>query len=382
MRKMDQITNPRLILLLAAALLCPSDAWSDSAPRTLAEGQGPRAPQQPQVSVSATGIVDAVFAAGDEIQVCVSRDRGLSFQPAATRISCSNLSAGMRRGPRVIRTKSALVVTAIGGRQGRGRDGDLWAWRSADDGATWSDGVMVNDQPDAAREGLHGMTFGPDGAVWCVWLDLRSSKTEIYAANSNDDGQTWSSQVRVYRSPDGSVCECCHPSIAGGPQSSLRVMFRNSLNGQRDMFLASSTGGGKFLPAKKLGRGSWTLNACPMDGGMLAADHRGGLVTIWQRQGHVFATTGAKTAERDLGEGRQPWAAWSAAGPVVVWTQGREGPLKLQVGLVGKVRELAANARHPVVASDPRQDFAVVCWESRQGKMSAVLTQTIATSPE
>ena len=370
----------RFVLVWAVLALSPSILRADLAPQVLAEGQGPSGPKQPQAFVSADGTADVVYAVGDEIRVSTSRDRGATFTPATSAIRCPNMSAGMRRGPRVVRTKSALVVTAIGGKQGKGKDGDLLAWQSTDDGATWSEAVRVNDAPDAAREGLHGMTAGPNGEVWCVWLDLRNGKSEIFTATSGDDGQTWNGNVRAYRSPGGSVCECCHPSIIGGPKSGATVMFRNSLSGQRDMFLTGTDDGKKFTTGRKLGKGSWKLDACPMDGGMLASDGKDGLVTVWRRDNQVFATLGNGATERQLGPGQQPWAAWSAAGPIIVWTGGREGALSMQVGFTGKARQVTATARDPVVASHPQSDFAVVCWEAKQGGATTVMAQAIATS--
>ncbi len=51
------------------------------------------------------------------------------------------------------------------------------------------------------------MTSGDDGALWCVWLDLREKGTVLYASKSMDHGETWSKNILVYRSPDGSICE-------------------------------------------------------------------------------------------------------------------------------------------------------------------------------
>ena len=370
----------RSLLVWAVVALSPNLLLADSAPQVLAEGQGQSGPKQPQAFVSGDGTVDVVFAVGDEIRVSTSRDRGETFTRAAGTIRCPNMPAGMRRGPRVVRTKSALVVTAIGGKQGKGRDGELFAWHSTDNGTTWSEAVTVNDAPAAAREGLHGMATGANGEVWCVWLDLRNGKTEVYTSTSRDDGRTWNENALVYRSPGGSVCECCHPSIVGGSKTGASVMFRNSLGGQRDMFVASSDDGQKFSAGRKLGKGSWKLDACPMDGGMLASDGKDGMVTVWQRQNQVFATLGNGANERPLGPGQQPWAAWSAAGPVMVWTQGRDGALSMQVGLTGKARQVAATARDPVVAANPQSDFVVVCWEAKQGGATTVVAQAVATA--
>ena len=38
-------------------------------------------------------------------------------------------------------------------------------------------------------------------------------KGKIYLSSSEDGGKSWSKSRLVYRSPEGSVCECCKPSI-------------------------------------------------------------------------------------------------------------------------------------------------------------------------
>ncbi len=68
---------------------------------------------------------------------------------------------------------ASITITAIGGTQGKGRDGDILAYRSHDLGKNWLGPVKVNDVDGSGREGLHAMTSGDDGALWCVWLDLR-----------------------------------------------------------------------------------------------------------------------------------------------------------------------------------------------------------------
>lgn len=370
----------RFVLVWSVLACCPAILCAEGAPQVLAKAQGANFPKQPQAFVSDKGVVDVVYAIGDEIRVCTSRDRGATFSLASGMIRCPKLMAGMRRGPRVVRTKTALVVTAIGGKQGTDQGGNLLSWNSTDDGVTWSKAITVNDVAASAREGLHGMTVGPNGDVWCVWLDLRNGKTEIFTATSSDEGQTWNKNLQAYRSPGGSVCECCHPSIIAGIKSGVSVLFRNSIGGQRDMYLLGSNDGQKFSAGRKLGKGSWKLDACPMDGGMLASDGKEQTVTVWRRDNQVFATSGNGQTEKLLGTGQQPWVAWSAAGPVIVWTEGREGALSMQVGLVGSPRQLAPNAHNPVVGSNPQSDFAIICWEAKQNGESTVMAQVVAIS--
>lgn len=349
-----------------------------SDPIVVAEGARGQAPKQPQAAVTADGTAHLVYGAGDAVFHSRSTDGAETFSPPREAFRVSNLSLGMRRGPRIAVAGKVLVVTAIGGLQGRGRDGDLQAWRSTDGGETWTGPVPVNDVADSAREGLHGLASGSDGSVWSVWLDLREKRSEVYSSKSNDGGETWKSNVLVYRSPDGNVCECCHPSVMVG-DGAVHVMFRNSLAGNRDMYVATSTDeGATFGPATKIGQGAWKLNACPMDGGMLAQRPNGSLVAVWRRNGEVFSTSSIEGKEQMLARGQQPWVAATASGAVIVWTDGREGNLWVQRPGTRQPQKLSAAARDPMVATAIGGAGPVVtCWESKRDGKSLVLATRI-----
>jgi hypothetical protein len=349
-----------------------------SEPVVIATGQAGLAPKQPQAAVARNGTVHLTYGVGDMIFHCRSRDQGISFEAPKQAFRVSNLALGMRRGPRIALAENALVVTVIAGKQGKGRDGDLLAWRSTDDGKTWNGPINVNESADSAREGLHGMAAGANGSIWCVWLDLRNKRSEVYASKSVDGGATWQENVCVYRSPDGNVCECCHPSVAVG-EKAVHVMFRNSLAGNRDIYVASSKdGGNRFAPAEKIGLGSWKLNACPMDGGMLSVDEKGELATVWRRQEEVFTVSKNGGKEELLGRGEQPWIANSKSGSVIVWTTGREGDLFMRTSGAKQSRRIAEAARDPVVASSLNGERPIIaCSESKRDGQTVVMATSI-----
>jgi Neuraminidase (sialidase) len=203
---------------------------------TAADGPD-RGAKQPQAAVDEAGRIYIAFGQEGTVRLAVSTDRGRTFE-VSTVGKVNSLSLGMRRGPRVVATGDAVVVTAIGGRTGKGQDGDVLSWRSTDLGKTWTGPTRVNAVEGSAREGLHGMAAAPGGKIFCTWLDLRDNRTEIFGASSKDGGATWEKDALVYRSPEKSVCECCHPSAAFGPDGTLHVMWRNSLKGARDLYLA------------------------------------------------------------------------------------------------------------------------------------------------
>lgn len=338
-----------LASLAVLSQFCPAPSASAAGPAPavrLVDAGG----RQPQVAVDPGGRIYVAFGRDNEVRLAASADGGKSFE-VSTVGEVGALSLGMRRGPRVAAAEGAVVVTAIGGKQGKGRDGDVLAWRSPDGGRSWTDPRRINSVEGSAREGLHGMAAGPKGRMSCTWLDLRAGRTEIYGSASKDGGATWERDVLVYRSPDGSVCECCHPSAAYGPDGTLYVMWRNSLGGSRDLYLTGSADdGATFRAAEKLGRETWPLKACPMDGGAVAVGPEGGVETVWMRAGSMFAAKPGE-AERPLGRGVQGWAAMGAGGLHAVWLQGRPGRLLHLAPDSAAPQVLAERAVDPAIAA-------------------------------
>jgi hypothetical protein len=263
--------------------------------------------------------VFVVFGRPESIQIARSTDAAETFGSPVALPVAGKMALGRRRGPRVAATRRAVLVSAVIGSRGGGADGDILLYRSTDRGGTWSAPSRINDVAGAAREGMHAMAANASGVVVLAWLDLRERGTRISAAISRDHGATWGANQLVYASPGGSVCECCHPSVAIDERGSVAVMFRNNIDGHRDMFIAQSSAGGAFSPAAKLGTGSWALAACPMDGGGLTLV--GGQTAVWRREGEVFLTHGSGPEER-LGIGRDPVVAAYGDHRDIVWNDG------------------------------------------------------------
>ena len=367
-------------LLFSVGLLCwiPGIVALAAEPIQLARGTGLKNPQQPQIAVGQDGVIHVVYGIDDKVFYHRSTDGGKQFSEAKELAFANAMSLGMRRGPRIAVTKDAICISAIGGKQGKGRDGDLLALRSSDEGKTWEGSTQVNDVDGSAREGLHAMAAGPKGEICCVWLDLRNRSTEIIASISRDGGASWGKNTLVYKSPSGSVCECCHPSVAFAEDGEIYVQWRNSLGGNRDMFLATSTDGGKtFEKAKKLGDGTWHLDACPMDGGAISISGKKAW-SIWRREGQVYYAAGSEGKEKLLGSGEQPWLAATKDGAYIVWLKKRgEDALLLAPGKRSPA-VLAHHAFDPVIATGPSGDSLIVAaWETREGKNTAVFCQVV-----
>lgn len=336
----------------------------------LAVNLGPMAPdapaREPQMAVHGSNVV-LTFGAGKGIYVSTSKDSGKTFSTPAKVGGGEIIPLTRHRGPRVALSGRTIVITAVIGKSlatgthahGLPSDGDLVAWRSSDGGLSWSKGVVVNDTPAAPTEGLHSLAADAKGNLFAAWLDKRGGHgTRLFGARSTDGGVTWSKNVMIYESPGGTICECCHPTVAFDSGGQILTMFRNCLDGARDMYLTRSGDGISFSKPERLGMESWQLNACPMDGGGLAVS-QSGIVTAWRREREIFL---ARPGEKEVGIGEGidvaiaaapngVYAVWSGPGGVRVLAPGKKEPLLL-----------APQGTFPNIAALPN-GHALVAWE-------------------
>ncbi|QDV85755.1 sialidase family protein [Planctomycetes bacterium TBK1r] len=330
--------------------------------------------RQPQAAVSNSGNIFLTFGAGDVVYFCKSADQGQSFTSPTQVGQVKKLALGMRRGPRIVAIDDFVVITAISH-----ETGNVLAWRSLDGGASWSDSVDVNDEVRSAREGLHDLTGGADGLLFCTWLDLRNGRTQVYGARSKDRGKTWEKNVHVYTSPSGTVCECCHPSVVTDQRGNVHAMWRNLIDGNRDMYIATSEDGCQsFGRAEKLGVASWQLNACPMDGGDIAVDSGGELRTVWRHDRSIYSAELGLKQEKFLGRGEQPSIAATSNGYFISWVDRRGGELLLLRPTSKTPVTIATNASDPVLAASLSGNGPVVLvWESKEGDVSSIRSEIV-----
>jgi hypothetical protein len=265
---------------------------------------------QPQLAVG-PDTVALVFGSGESIWFAKSADHGKTFDRPAKVADLPKMSLRRHRGPRITFAGRTIVITAIAS--------DLYAWRSVDGGRTWSKPAIVNDRENASREGLHAMSGDAEGNIALAWLDDRTVPGKrLYGAFSHDGGATWSKNALLYESPSGTICQCCAPSMASLGHGEFAVMWRNALDGSRDLYTLRVRDGKVVSPAAKLGTGTWKLDACPMDGGGIAVSN-GSLISAWRRERDIYlAAPGA--AETKLGPGQDVAIAANDRGAYAVWS--------------------------------------------------------------
>jgi hypothetical protein len=337
------------MLFLAALLALHVQPVSPTAPN-----------RQPQLA-AANGTTALVFGSGDGIWLARSSNEGRSFSAPVKVAGLPKLMLGRHRGPRVVIAGNAIVVSAVASDYG-----DLYAWRSTDGGRTWSKPATVNDEPKAAREGLHAMAADAEGRIAAAWLDLRAKGTRLYGAFSGDAGNTWSKNVLLYESPDGAICECCAPSLVSLGGGEFAVMWRNALGGSRDLYTLRLRDGKPASAAGKVGTGTWKLDACPMDGGGIAV-RNGQISSAWRRERDVFIAEAGKP-EIKVGTGQDVAFAANNQGLYAVWST--PAGIELHVPNAMKPTHLSSAGAFPTIVTLPDGGM-LAAWEENGGIATA-----------
>ena len=315
--------------------------------------------QMPNIVRDKNAVVHIVYGHGDSIMYAMSDKGGKSFPTSSLIAVLPELSASSMRGPQIASTENGITVIA------GNSSGDIFSYTKTESGK-WQQGARVNDVDTVAKEGLMAMG-GDKQTLFAVWLDLRDKYNKIVGARSIDGGITWSKNIMVYASPDGTVCQCCKPSVAV-KGNNVYIMFRNWLNGNRDMYLIESPDGGKsFGEAKKLGSGSWALNGCPMDGGGLVIDKNDLPQTIWRRQGKFYSCEPGKE-EVQIGEGRNCTIESDNGKNVYAWTENGEVIVRKPQGM----KKNLGKGQLPIIKAINNEHIICV-WENEKQVHTALV---------
>ena len=308
--------------------------------------------QMPDLVKDKNDHLHLVYGVGDSIMYTSSSDKGISFSSPSLVDVLPGLFSFATRGTQVSATDHGVIITACTSK------GNIYSYYKED--GKWKHGARVNDVDTVAKEGL--MALSADGGnAFAIWLDLRGNKrNKIYGAKSNDGGKTWSENQLIYTSPDTTVCECCKPSVVM-KGNHVYVMFRNWLNGNRDLYLIQSSNGGASIGhAQKLGSGSWKLNGCSMDGGSLAISQNGEIQTVWRRKNTIFAAIPGEP-EKEIGVGRYCALEIVNNRNIYTWTEKEEVVL---MNSNGEKKVLGKGSQPVIKALDT--DHVICVWENEK----------------
>lgn len=173
-------------------------------------------------------------------------------------------------------------------------DGALWAhWlrksasakyaydvalvRSANDGATWSEPVLVNDDGTATEHGFVSLWPAARGRIGVAWLDGRNSAGGHGTGHEGHGGAMTlrtaqfdaALQRHDEREVDAMTCDCCQTDVATTTRGALLV-YRGRTPGEiRDILALRVADGAASRPVHADG---WKMPACPVNGPAVAAN--------------------------------------------------------------------------------------------------------------
>jgi len=174
-----------------------------------------------------------------KLRMAVSRDRGLTFGPAATIVSAS--SDQMRNQfsqPGVDPSGDLYVAYAnIGVKTNLN---DFFVTKSSDDGKTFSAPVLAGSGTSIGvasgrvtnttfRDGIpFALAVYQDfpGHLYVAYNDFNGTQYNVFLAESTEGGQTWSKPVAVNDDmASGKVADHFQPAVAAGPGGAVAVAF-------------------------------------------------------------------------------------------------------------------------------------------------------------
>jgi hypothetical protein len=323
--------------------------------------------EQPQLAVRADGALALVFAApGPSVRLAI-RLPEKDWQTPLMVARMPDLAVGRHRGPRVAWAGNALVVACIESRwDARAKQslgsGNLTVRRSTDLGAHWSAPVDVNGEHGSAREGLHALAAAGD-RVALVWLDPRGEPkaSRLWCALSQDGGQSFGKDFAAWPGKGGPICPCCHPSLCLDGSGRAVALWRDAIDGNRDLYTGTITDGKAISAPQAAGSLHWKLDACPMDGGGLGLAADGTPVSVWRRDDAIFWAHAGR--EHRLGQGRNPALAVAGTAVLAAWESGNVIVAArfdaAHPDRKAELRELGAGA-YAAVAALPGGKFLVV----------------------
>ncbi|UCG70113.1 MAG: PKD domain-containing protein [Thermoplasmata archaeon] len=101
---------------------------------------------------------------------------------------------------------------------------DAFFSRSSDDGNTFSSRVRVNEYEPTYTQAHPRIALNSDGDIYVVWEDWRSGKAQVYFSMSRDNGQTFRKDIRVSEVSTRSIDS---PQIAVDSEGIPHVVWRD-----------------------------------------------------------------------------------------------------------------------------------------------------------
>lgn len=113
--------------------------------------------------------------------------------------------------------------------------------RSSDGGATFDEGVVVDDGLVGWKRFLvflpefPSLAAGPDGTLYTAWADARHGAPDVFLSRSEDGGRTWTAPARVNDTPVDDGTSQYLPTVSAAPSGRVDVLYYDRSDDPEDV---------------------------------------------------------------------------------------------------------------------------------------------------
>jgi hypothetical protein len=245
---------------------------------------------QPQLSVSERGVLLSwIERAGRTATLSLAERTASGWSEARTVASGSDWFVNWADVPSALRLSNGTLAAHWLQKSGEGTYAyDVRLSYSTDDGRTWAPSFTPHQDGTQTEHGFASLVEMPGGGLGLVWLDGREMSGGSHDASGHGGGGAMTLRFATYDTQwkqtsempiDGRVCECC-PTTAVVTADGVLTAYRNRSDDEiRDIYVSRFANGAWSAP-RQVHDDGWQLNACPVNGPMLAARGRD-VVVAW-----------------------------------------------------------------------------------------------------
>lgn len=303
------------------------------------ENQRDAKPRSPKMALAVGVTLDSngrLWLAKVEHQrllVSHSNDGGESFStPVAVTPEAEDISADSENRPKIAVARDGTILLSWTQTLPQKYSGNIRFARSTDSGQSFSTPITLNDDSRITNHRFDALAIDGADRVAVVWLDARDrdatreqggkfSGLSMYTVQSNDNGASFGTNRKFHER----TCECCRIALTW-TQTGPVVFWRNifAVN-TRDFAIAHLDQEG----IRRATDDEWQIDACPHNGGSIAADGQGRLHLAWftngnKRQGLFYKRIDGDWESQPLAIGNPALqanhAAVVAAGDTIILT--------------------------------------------------------------
>jgi hypothetical protein len=258
-------------------------------------GEGQATPRPPKttlavgVALDESGRLWIAKVENQHLLVFWSDDDGKSFStPIQATPEPENILADGENRPKIAIANDGTVLLTWVQSLPQKYSGNVRFARSIDSGRTFSQPVTLNDDGRITSHRFDSMAIDGRGEVVVAWLDARDkdmakekgetfSGVSIYTARSSDNGASFGPNRRFQKH----TCECCRTALTWTPEGPV-IFWRNIFGtNTRDFAIANLDKGG----VRRATDDEWQIDACPHNGGSIAAGYQDQLHLTWFTDG-------------------------------------------------------------------------------------------------